>query len=292
MRAQPYITDGLRRLIINADDFGYTPGVNRAIAECARFGTVTSATLMANAAEFEDAVAIAAEDVVAGVGCHVVLVDGEPLSPVENIPSLVDGDVFRSSITDLARAAVTNAINADDVAMEAATQFKQLRSAGIDITHFDSHKHAHMFPAIFRPLLATAKANGIGAVRNPFEPFSLNWITSPGLWLRGAETTALRTFRESFLKEVKSVGLKTTDGTLGIAVTGRLDLTWLRRIVQALPEGTWELVCHPGYDDAALRASNTRLRAERETEREALMSEEFKQLLTEEKIEPIHYGDL
>jgi len=282
---------GLRRLIINADDFGYTPGVNRAIEECARFGTVTSATLMAGAAEFTDAAAIAAQDVVA-VGCHVVLVDGDPLSALEEIPTLVEGSTFRASITDLARAAVTNAISADDVATEAAAQFKKLRSVGLAITHFDSHKHAHMFPAIFRPLLATAKANGIGAVRNPFEPFSLNWITSPGLWLRGAETTALRAFRESFLKEVESVGLKTTDGTLGVAVTGRLDLTWLRRIVQAMPEGTWELVCHPGYDDTALRASNTRLRGERETEREALMSPEFKRLLAEEKIELIHYGEL
>ncbi len=291
MRARPYITVGLRRLIINADDFGYTPGVNRAIAECARFGTVTSATLMANAVEFEEAVAIASEDVVA-VGCHVVLVDGEPLSAAEKIPTLVDGDTFRASITDLARVAVTGSIAADEVATEAAAQFRKLRTAGVDITHFDSHKHAHMFPATFRPLLATAKANGIGAVRNPFEPFSLHWITSPGLWLRGAETAALRTFRESFRKEVKSVGLKTTDGTVGVAVTGRLDLTWLKRIVQALPEGTWELVCHPGYDDAPLRAANTRLRAERETEREALMSEEFKQLLAEEKIELIHYGEL
>ena len=291
MHARSYINDGLRRLITNADDFGYTSGVNRAIAECARFGTVTSATLMANATEFEDAVAIASEDVVA-VGCHVVLVDGEPLSPAEKIPTLVDGTNFRASITDLARAAVTGAIAADDIAIEAAAQFKKLRAAGVDTTHFDSHKHAHMFPAIFRPLLATAKANGIGAVRNPFEPFSLNWITSPGLWLRGAETAALRTFRESFLKEVKSVGLKTTDGTVGVAVTGRLDLTWLKRIVQALPEGTWELVCHPGYDDAALRNSNTRLRAERETEREALVSAEFKQLLADEKIQLITYGDL
>jgi predicted glycoside hydrolase/deacetylase ChbG (UPF0249 family) len=281
----------LRRLIINADDFGYTLGVNRAIAECARFGTVTSATLMAGANEFEDAVAIASQDVVA-VGCHVVLVDGEPLSPAETIPTLADGAAFRRSITDLARAAVTGTIAPEEVAMEASAQFKKLRSAGVDITHFDTHKHAHMFPAIFRPLLETAKASGIGAVRNPFEPFSLHWITSPALWLRGAETTALRAFREGFVKETKSVGLKTTDGTVGIAATGWLDLTWLRRIVQALEEGTWELVCHPGYSDASLRAANTRLREERDIERDALTSEEFKRVLAEEKIELITYGDL
>jgi predicted glycoside hydrolase/deacetylase ChbG (UPF0249 family) len=278
-------------LIINADDFGYTLGVNRAIAECARFGTVTSATLMADAAEFEDAVALACEDVVA-VGCHVVLVDGEPLSPVETIPTLVDGSTFRTSITDLARAAVTGAIAGDEVAAEATAQFAKLRAAGVDLTHFDTHKHAHMFPAIFRPLLAAAKENGIGAVRNPFEPFSLHWITSPALWLRGAETTALRAFRESFVNEVKSLGMKTTSGTVGIAATGWLDLTWLRRIVQALEEGTWELVCHPGYSDESLRAANTRLQEERDIEREALTQEEFKRLLAEEEIELINYGDL
>lgn len=278
-------------MIINADDFGYTLGVNRAIAECARFGTVTSATLMADAAEFEDAVALACEDVVA-VGCHVVLVDGEPLSPVETIPTLVDGSTFRTSITDLARAAVTGAIAGDEVAAEATAQFAKLRAAGVDLTHFDTHKHAHMFPAIFRPLLAAAKENGIGAVRNPFEPFSLHWITSPALWLRGAETTALRAFRESFVNEVKSLGMKTTSGTVGIAATGWLDLTWLRRIVQALEEGTWELVCHPGYSDESLRAANTRLQEERDIEREALTQEEFKRLLAEEEIELINYGDL
>ena len=246
---------------------------------------------MADAAEFEDAVALACEDVVA-VGCHVVLVDGEPLSPVETIPTLVDGSTFRTSITDLARAAVTGAIAGDEVAAEATAQFAKLRAAGVDLTHFDTHKHAHMFPAIFRPLLAAAKENGIGAVRNPFEPFSLHWITSPALWLRGAETTALRAFRESFVNEVKSLGMKTTSGTVGIAATGWLDLTWLRRIVQALEEGTWELVCHPGYSDESLRAANTRLQEERDIEREALTQEEFKRLLAEEEIELINYGDL
>jgi predicted glycoside hydrolase/deacetylase ChbG (UPF0249 family) len=246
---------------------------------------------MAGANEFEDAVAIASQDVVA-VGCHVVLVDGEPISAPEKIPTLADGRAFRSSITDLARAAVTGVIAAEDVATEAAAQFKRLRAAGVDITHFDTHKHAHMFPAVFRPLLATARENGIGAVRNPFEPFSIHWITSPALWLRGAETTALRAFRESFVKEAKSVGLKTTGGTVGIAATGRLDLTWLRRIVQALEEGTWELVCHPGYNDASLRAANTRLQEERDIERDALTSEEFKRLLAEEKVELISYADL
>jgi predicted glycoside hydrolase/deacetylase ChbG (UPF0249 family) len=229
---------------------------------------------------------------VVAVGCHVVLVDGEPLSPVETIPTLVNGNTFRTSITDLARAAVTGTIAAEEVAAEATAQFTRLRAAGVDVTHFDTHKHAHMFPAIFRPLLAAAKANGIGAVRNPFEPFSLHWITSPALWLRGAETTALRAFRESFLDEVNNLGLKTTHGTVGIAATGWLDLTWLRRIVQALEEGTWELVCHPGYSDASLRAANTRLQEERDIEREALTQEEFKRLLVEEKIELINYGDL
>lgn len=279
-------------MIINADDFGYTRGVNRAIAECAAAGTVTSATLMAKAAAFADAATLAQSHPQLGVGCHVVLVDGEPVTAAAELPSLCEGGAFKNSIHELARAAVFGAVSAEEVQREAAAQFRTLREAGIHLTHFDTHKHAHMFPAIFTPLLETAREAGIPAVRNPFEPFSIHWITSPGLWLRGAQTSSLRHFRAPFCKAVEQAGMRTTDGTVGIAVTGVLDLTWLRRIVQALPEGTWELVCHPGYVDEELQQRSTRLTDSREVERAALTSTEIRRLLAEEKIELISYAEL
>jgi predicted glycoside hydrolase/deacetylase ChbG (UPF0249 family) len=281
----------LRRLIINADDFGYTQGVNRAIAECATAGVVTSATLIATGAAFQDALAKASQARVA-VGCHIVLVDGKPVSPSSQIPSLRESETLRRTIGSLMKASLTGAIEPEDVHREATAQFKALRSAGIEISHADTHKHAHMFPAIYRPLLHAAKESGIPAIRNPFEPWSLGWTPFPSLWVRGLQTTLLRAFRSGFLKAVREFGMKTTDGTVGIAATGILNSTWLRRIVQGLPEGTWELVCHPGYVDEDLRAAGTRLQESRETERQALLSEEFRRILREERIELISYAEL
>jgi chitin disaccharide deacetylase len=279
----------LRRLIINADDFGYTRGVNRAIAECAHAGVVTSATLMASGPAFDDAVALTKQSGMF-VGCHALFVDGQPLAP--SLPTLAANGKFEPSISQLMQRALLSQIDPADVFAEAQAQFARLRSAGIEISHVDTHKHAHMFPAIYRPFLEAAKQAGIPAVRNPFEPPSMRWMGFPALWARGAQTTALRIFHSSFRKAVKEYGLKTTDGTVGIAATGLLDLNWLTRIVQGLPEGTWELVCHPGYADADLQAANTRLQTSREAEQKALLSDEFKKMLRSERIELISYAEL
>lgn len=281
----------MRRLIINADDLGYTIGVNRAIAECARAGVVTSATLMANGAAFADA----AQQLAKGVfctGCHTVVVDGVPVLPAEELRTLCDRNRFRSSVSALMRAAMADEIDEDEVGREAAAQFRKLRTTGIDPAHFDTHKHAHMFPAIYRPMLQAAKEAGIAAVRNPFEPPALQWLAAPHLWKRGLQTTFLRYYRSGFRAAVKDARLKTTDGTVGINATGNLDANWLRRIIQGLPEGTWELVVHPGYLDTDLQGAGTRLLKSREVEREALLSDEFRKLLTREKIELISYWEL
>jgi chitin disaccharide deacetylase len=281
----------LRRLIINADDLGQTAGVNRAIMECARLGTVTSATLMAGGQAFSDAVG-AVKQTHLPVGCHTVLVDGVPVSPIAEVLTLCDGNGFRASIGDLMRAATSGAIAEDEVGREGLAQFRKLQSTGLDVSHFDSHKHAHMFPAIFRPLLQAAKEAGITAVRNPFERPSFNWIATPALWVRGVQTTLLRKYQSSFLTAVKDARLKTPDGTVGIAVTGLLDIQWLQRIIQGLPEGTWELVCHPGYHDAELEKTGTRLRKSREIERQALISDEFRTFLRSERVELLSYWEL
>lgn len=281
----------MRRLIINADDFGYTAGVNRAVGECAHAGVVTSATLMANGAAFADAVSSLAQGTIS-VGCHTVVVDGQPVSAATEISSLCRDGRFRGSITDLMRAALTGEIDQDDVGREATAQFRTLRSAGVDPSHFDTHKHAHIFPAIYRPMLQAAKEAGIAAVRNPFEPASMQWMATPGLWLRGFQTAGLRVFQPGFRRAVKDAKLKTPDGTVGIALTGMVDSNWLRRIVQGISEGTWELVCHPGHLDSALEQAGTRLLRSREIERQALLAEGFKDVLAREKIELINYWEL
>lgn len=285
----------MRRLIINADDFGLTAGVNRAIVEGNRCGMVTSATLMANAQASEAAIELARAQLSLKTGCHVVLIDGVPLSA--NLPSLTNGSSrFRSSLKQFALAAVRKQIAAEEIEREVAAQVRKIQTSGIMLTHVDSHKHTHMFPHVLRPVLRAARACGIRAVRNPFEPLR-SWplsmmVSVPGLWLRSAGVMAFQMFASEFRRAVKEVGMVSTDGTVGIAATGKLDQQILLQILKALPEGTWELVCHPGYSDADLKAAGTRLTQSREIELAALTSAETQQALAHEKIELISYADL
>ena len=285
----------MRRLIVNADDFGLTSGVNRAILEGNRSGIVTSATLMANAKATNAAIDLAKAEPTLKTGCHVVLIDGVSLAA--NLPSLTQSSQrFRTSLKQFAIAAVRGQIAADEIQQEAEAQIRKLQSAGITLTHLDSHKHTHMFPHILRPMVRAAKACGIRAIRNPFEPIRC-WPTgmvfgSPRLWLRSAGVMTLQMFAAEFWRILNDEGMVSTDGTVGIAVTGLLNQQKFLEILAALPYGIWELVCHPGYSDSDLKAAGTRLTQSREIELSALTSEETKRALARHEIELISYADL
>ncbi len=290
----------MRRLIVNADDFGYTPGVNRAITEAHSNGIVTSSTLMANGSVFADAVQAAQQLPELSIGCHVVLIDGEPILDAKSIPTLVSGNgtgnEFRDGLKSFALRAISGRIDPDQVEAEASAQVRKLQSAGIVVSHVDTHKHTHLFPAVLRPLLRAAAACGVKAVRNPFGPRrplqSSQLLARPNLWTRWAETRVLSVFARQFRESVARSGFATPDGTLGIEVTGTLDESLFLAITQSIPDGTWEFVCHPGYNDAALRAANTRLRESRELELRVLTLPGAREILTRQGIELISYRDL
>ena len=290
----------MRRLIINADDFGLTAGVNRAILEAHNRGIVTSTTLMANSQAFEDAVARARAQR-CSVGCHVVLLDGVPLLSPECVPSLLAPSTgngrreFRESLNEFVVASFRHKLNPEEIEAEATAQIDRIQAAGIKLSHFDTHKHAHMFPAVLRPLLRAARSRGVAAVRNPFGqiwPLPLtSLLRTRQVWKRFAQLNVLRNFSGRFRREVEAHGLRTTDGSLGVLVTGVLDLKLFRAIVDSIPEGTWEFVCHPGYNDRDLDGVQTRLRKSREQELALLTSPEAKQLLRQREIELINYHE-
>ena len=291
----------MRRLIINADDFGMTEGVNRAIVESHRIGIVTSATLMANESATAEAIGLASQLQSLTVGCHVVLVDGRPLSASQQIPSLLssrNGAVqrFRSGIAHLAFAALSRKIQTADVQREAGAQIELLQSRGIALSHVDCHMHSHILPVVSRAVLGAAGEHGIRAVRNPFEPAwsvaATHKSSSLRSWNRSTQITVLRALRAQFLNVVRENGMKTTDGTIGIAVTGLLDRQLLERLVAAMPEGTWELVAHPGYNDRDLVAASTELKESRAVELELLTSHETSALLRKRGIQLINYREL
>ena len=288
---------------MNADDFGMTPGVNRAIVEASGQGIITSTTLMATARAFDDAVAQAGRlGPRVSIGCHVVLLDGTPALPPSMVPTLLDplsrdrAPEFRAKLNDFASASFTGRLNPLEVESEAAAQMHRLQDAGIQLSHFDCHKHAHMFPAVLRPLLRAAKSRGIAAVRNPFGrlvPLPVTRILrNPRLWRRVAELGILGSFAANFKREVERHGLRTPDGSVGVLNTGSLDQQSFLLIVDSLPEGIWEFVCHPGYNDAELDQVRTRLRQSRETELAVLTSPDARAALERRGIELINYREL
>lgn len=286
----------LRRLIINADDFGLTPGVNRAIVEANQRGIVTSCTLMACGAAFPNAVERLHEAPSLSVGCHVVLIDGVPISVPAEVSSLCDNsneNEFRRSLIRFALAASIGRLSANEVEAEVTAQIYRLRDAGISVSHVDTHKHAHMFPQILKPILRAAKACGVGAIRNPFGP--IRWgdlAAQPGLWKRWIQVKALGSLAHRFKSETEHVGLLTPDGTVGVLATGSLTADSFRTIVSDLPDGTWEFVCHPGYVDADLRTVRTRLVESRSQELSILTSVEARSTLQKAGIELVSYRDL
>ena len=258
-----------RRLIVNADDFGLAPGVNEAILELQAAGALTSATLMATGAEFRSAAHAAFIQPTLGVGCHVVLVDGTPALHAVEIPSLATRAGFRPTLPLFLWDLMNGRILAWDIEREAIAQIRRLQLAGITVSHVDTHKHTHMFPRVLQPLLRAAIACGIPAIRNPFEPAWATHLTAAPMQRR-MELRLLHVYRGLFLRAVHKAGLATTRGALGVLATGTLDAALLRRLLAEMPAGDWELVCHPGYQDAALAKVRTRLTASREIERSAL----------------------
>jgi predicted glycoside hydrolase/deacetylase ChbG (UPF0249 family) len=265
------------RLIINADDFGLTPGVNRAIAELHQAKVLTSATLMATGAAFEDAVAIAHANPTLGIGCHIVLTDGVPASPPQSIPTLLgpDGKNFRPSLIDFVQALLRGKISEAEIEHEAFAQIQKLQSAGIEVSHVDTHKHTHLFPAVARSLLRVAERSSIRAIRYPFEQ-SWSLALDHGNRIRRLQVKLLSRLKTNFehQPQIHNQHVLTTDATIGISATGNLYGETLHEILQAIPaEGTFELCCHPGYNDTDLDRITTRLRSHRDIERNALLTE-------------------
>src|ERR1051325_5584813 len=140
----------MKRLIVNADDFGMTSGVNRAVIDAHTLGMVTSTSLMATGDAFDAAVTVAAMQEIS-IGCHIVLLEGAPLLPPESIPSLAtrNGDgspCFRRRLGEFIRAATLGLLPGEEIKREATAQIEKLQRAGIHLTHADTHKHAHVFP--------------------------------------------------------------------------------------------------------------------------------------------------
>jgi hopanoid biosynthesis associated protein HpnK len=282
---------------VNADDLGWTAGVNRGIAEAHRNGIVTSASLLANGGAFSEAVDLAHAARGLGVGVHLNLNDGPPIAPREAVPSLLnDAGEFEGGPDSLLLKIATRGLSMSEVEIEWDAQISKVRKAGIELTHLDGHKHVHMLPGLFEIALRLAKRHGIAAIRVSHEASSLRAALSTGkvhtavVLKQGVQARGLKLLARDAREQAERAGVSTSDYFCGIAQTGELTKEGVARLLRNLPEGTTELMCHPGYADAALRKTATRLQASREKELEILTDTEIRNLVASQGIRLIDYG--
>jgi predicted glycoside hydrolase/deacetylase ChbG (UPF0249 family) len=252
---------------------------------------------MANGRAFEDAIQSAKSAPGLSVGCHVVLVDGAPVLGAPQTSTLSDknaGDgCFYENLGGFALRAVVGSVDGDEIEAEVTAQIRKLQAAGVAVSHLDTHKHTHIFPQVLRPLLRAARVCGVAVVRNPFGPVHISIVAKrPSLWKRYSQVRVLSRLGGTFRKSVAGAGVLTPDGTVGVVSTGAMDDGIFKNIVDNLPEGTWEFVCHPGYNDAELRSVRTRLRESRAEELRLLTSPEAREILARSGVQLISYRDL
>lgn len=288
----------MRNLIVNSDDLGWTESVNRGIAEAHRHGIVTSASLLANGVAFESGAELARGTPGLGVGVHLNLSDGQAVSGRDSAKSLTNarGELNTKPESLLLRLARRAALF-DEVEREWDAQIRKVRDAGIAPAHVDGHRHVHMLPGLFEIAVRLAKKHGIGAIRISHEESSLRAALAAGKQQRGAvvmkqgmQARGLKLIARDAREHAERAGLATADYFCGIAQTGELTREGVSRLLEVLPEGTTELMCHPGYADDALVKSATRLKVSRQTELAILTDTGIRNLVASRGIRLVDYA--
>ena len=265
-----------RLLIVNADDFGFTRGVNAGIVEAHKNGILTAATLMANGDAFDDAVRLARETPSLDVGCHLVLIGGK---------SLVTGFDLPASPAALVRAVIAGRV---PIYEELSAQVRKIAAAGIAPTHLDTHKHTHLLPPVLDAVARISAETGIRWVRSPFDS-KFNFRAPRMKRIVGG---ALRLLRGRTASVLRKHGCRSTDYFAGFQITGRFTAADLAGLFAGLPEGSTEFMCHPGYLDVDLHDAPTRLKQSRADELAALTAPETLDAIKRFGIRLVNYRDL
>jgi hopanoid biosynthesis associated protein HpnK len=272
----------LKQLIVSADDLGLTAGVNRGILRAFQDGIVTSASLLVTGSGFEEAVTLARQNPELDVGLHLTLVEERAVLGREVIPTLVDETGrFHPTSSEFFRRALLGRINWDEVKLETAAQIARFQKTGLRLSHLDSHQHLHMFPPVFQIVRELTRGMNNVWIRNPAGP----WQKSPGVrtrrWIRqlGLNLTCL------FSRVLCSPPLpQMPDGMYGFEVSGCLTLPALEQTLRKIPAGLYELICHPGEDDADTQTRYSHWGYRWTEELDALTAPETRVILREQGI--------
>jgi chitin disaccharide deacetylase len=224
--------DALKRLVLNADDFGIAPEVNEAVERAHRDGLLRAASLMVGAPAAHDAVERARRMRSLAVGLHVVVVNGRPVLPPERVPALVDarGNFLEDLVRAGLRFFLLPGVRAQ-LAAEIRAQFQRFSETGLALDHVNAQSHMHVHPTVFRLILQVGRDYGMRAIRIPREPFGTTRSIAPWLWLMRAR--ALR------------AGVACNDYAFGVTEAGALTEQRVLQLLDRLPDGVTEIFFHP-----------------------------------------------
>lgn len=279
----------LRYIIINADDFGRHAEINRAVEEGLVHGCLRSATVMPGGAAFAGAIDIARRHEELGLGVHFTLVDGHPILPPEEIPSLVgsEGD-FLPDHTALLKRYLKGGVNLEEVRRELAAQLQKIEATGIPISHVDSHQHMHTLPGIIDIVLDLAARAGIRAVRTPRTPLFAGAFGGLGQLVG---RLGLSTLARLAACKAHRRGLLTPDHFAGIVAGEAVSEGELLHLIAHLPQGTTEVMMHPGMKNDVLQ-EDSGWQHDFEAELAAILSPRVGEALRKAEVEPVNFRHL
>lgn len=272
-----------KQLLVNADDFGLTEGITDGIIDAHQRGILTSTSIIPGAVAFEHAVKRAECNQSLAIGVHLTLIEELPVSHPKDIPTLVqpNGKLPRN-YRELLSGLVLGRIRSEHVEHELRAQVIKCLNAGLKPTHLDSHQHVHTLPSILRITVRLAEEFDIRGMRLPRD--------SPRLG--SLQKSALCMLARWDAQHLRAADLVTCDRMAGLFESGSLGEAQLLSVLQSLPDGSTELICHPGTPDRRANTSYAHWRYNWQTELNALTSQRVRDMLRARNIELITYKDL
>lgn len=288
----------MKRLIVNADDFGLSLSINRGIVVAHRDGILTSVSLLANGLAFDDAIDSSRRFPQLSVGVHLNLSQGPSVSPASRIPTLVNeaGELYLEP-PRLWMGLLRRQINLEEIYEEWRAQILKVLSADVAPTHLDGHLHVHVLPQLSPVVIELAREFNIRHVRCPVENLE---ATLPLIWRNGGAAASLErsaiaygvtSFARQFKARLLMAGLTCPDAFLGLAHTGFWDTNGLSALLALVSNGITELMCHPGYDSPETDSLGGALTRQREAEVLALISPETRGIVGRSGIRLINFRD-
>lgn len=239
-----------KKLILNADDYGLCPEVNEAVEMIAAAGRLGGVSILVNGKCFDQAINFLQNNQHISAGIHLNLIEGEPSAPINIVQTLLGRDHCFPGFQGLVQRWVLHPVRvAKEIEIEWRAQIVRLQSAGIKISHADSHQHFHAFPFAYSIALRLCEEYKIPFLRLPNEQRNSSIRSTSSFALRASLTTA------RFIASPAKIGHN--DHFLGFERAGNYDLISLLEDVKSLREGVTELALHPSvrenYPYAGLR---------------------------------------